>query len=101
MSLRCCVQLATRAGVPPGVINVVTTQANVADVGREMCENDTVRKVTFTGSTPVAKLLYGLAAKGLKKCVVHAPPFRYSNRLTRAAVKGFHRSWRQCSVHRV
>ena len=51
------------------MINVVTTQANVVDVGREMCENDTVRKVTFTGSTPVAKLLYGMAAKGLKKCV--------------------------------
>ncbi|EPS98769.1 hypothetical protein FOMPIDRAFT_1024502 [Fomitopsis schrenkii] len=65
-------ELATRAGVPPGVINVVTTQANVVDVGREMCENDTVRKVTFTGSTPVAKVLYGLAAKGLKKVSIEA-----------------------------
>ncbi|KAH9938122.1 aldehyde dehydrogenase domain-containing protein [Fomitopsis serialis] len=65
-------ELATRAGVPPGVINVVTTQANVVDVGREMCENDTVRKVTFTGSTPVAKLLYGMAAKGLKKMSIEA-----------------------------
>lgn len=55
------------------MINVVTTQANVVDVGREMCENDQVKKVTFTGSTPVAKLLYGMAAKGLKKCVVDLP----------------------------
>ena len=62
--------MATRAGVPPGVINVVTTQANVSDVGREMCQNTAVKKVSFTGSTPVAKLLYGLAATTLKKCVV-------------------------------
>ena len=63
------VQLATRAGVPAGVINVVTTQANVAEVGREMCENTAVKKVSFTGSTPVAKLLAGMAASTLKKYV--------------------------------
>ena len=56
--------------MPPGVINVVTTQANVAEVGREMCENTAVKKVSFTGSTPVAKMLYGMAASTLKKCVV-------------------------------
>lgn len=66
------VELATRAGVPPGVINVVTTHANVSEVGREMCENVAVKKVSFTGSTPVAKMLYGLAAGTLKKCVVLA-----------------------------
>ncbi|PCH40930.1 succinate-semialdehyde dehydrogenase I [Wolfiporia cocos MD-104 SS10] len=65
-------ELATRAGVPPGVINVVTTQANVNAVGREMCENPAVRKVTFTGSTPVAKMLYGYAAQGLKKVSIEA-----------------------------
>jgi len=32
-----------------------------------MCENKAVRKISFTGSTPVAKLLYGLAAPTLKK----------------------------------
>ncbi|KAI0658692.1 succinic semialdehyde dehydrogenase [Cubamyces menziesii] len=66
------VELATRAGVPPGVINVVTTQANVSDVGREMCQNTAVKKVSFTGSTPVAKLLYGLAATTLKKVSIEA-----------------------------
>ena len=60
-------KLATRAGVPPGVINVVTTQANVGDVGKEMCTNHTVHKVSFTGSTPVAKLLYGYASGTMKK----------------------------------
>ncbi|RPD67539.1 succinic semialdehyde dehydrogenase [Lentinus tigrinus ALCF2SS1-7] len=66
------VELATRAGVPPGVINVVTTQANVAVVGREMCENPAVKKVSFTGSTPVAKMLYGMAASTLKKVSLEA-----------------------------
>lgn len=51
------------------MINVVTTHANVSEVGREMCENVTVKKVSFTGSTPVAKMLYGMAAGTLKKCV--------------------------------
>jgi succinate-semialdehyde dehydrogenase/glutarate-semialdehyde dehydrogenase len=49
------------------VINVVTTQKNVADVGRELCSHKAVRKVTFTGSTPVGKLLTGIAAGTLKK----------------------------------
>ena len=63
----CTIQLATRAGVPPGVINIVTTQANVSEVGREMCENPIVKKISFTGSTPVAKILYGMASSTLKK----------------------------------
>lgn len=65
-------ELARRAGVPDGVINIVTTQKNVDVVGREMCENNTVKKVTFTGSTPVAKLLYGMAASTLKKVSIEA-----------------------------
>ncbi|KAG6820684.1 hypothetical protein H0H93_013202 [Arthromyces matolae] len=65
-------ELATRAGVPDGVINVVTTFKNVKEVGKEMCENKTVKKVTFTGSTPVAKLLYGMASTTLKKVSIEA-----------------------------
>jgi hypothetical protein len=68
-------QLARRAGVPDGVINVVTTEKNVQEVGKEMCESKVVRKVTFTGSTRVAKLLYGMAASTLKKCVRHYIPY--------------------------
>ncbi|KAJ7270774.1 succinic semialdehyde dehydrogenase [Mycena haematopus] len=66
------VELARRAGVPDGVINVVTTQKNVAEVGKEMCESKIVKKVTFTGSTPVAKLLAGMAASTLKKVSLEA-----------------------------
>ncbi len=60
-------KLANRAGIPAGVINVVTTHANIADVGRELCENPIIKKVSFTGSTPVAKMLYKYAAGTMKK----------------------------------
>ncbi|THH27639.1 hypothetical protein EUX98_g6546 [Antrodiella citrinella] len=66
------VELATRAGIPPGVINVITTSANVAEVGKELCENPIVKKISFTGSTPVAKLLSGYAATTLKKVSIEA-----------------------------
>ncbi|KAK2465967.1 hypothetical protein APHAL10511_001608 [Amanita phalloides] len=65
-------ELSRRAGVPDGVINMVTTQKNVSQVGREMCENKMVKKVSFTGSTPVAKLLYGMASTTLKKVSIEA-----------------------------
>ncbi|KAF8165723.1 succinate-semialdehyde dehydrogenase [Crassisporium funariophilum] len=65
-------ELGRRAGIPDGVINIVTTQKNVVEVGKEMCENKIVKKVSFTGSTPVAKLLYGMAATTLKKVSLEA-----------------------------
>lgn len=65
-------ELASRAGIPDGVINIVTTQSNVSDVGKLMCESPAVRKVTFTGSTNVAKLLYGMSASTLKKISLEA-----------------------------
>ncbi|TFK25993.1 succinate-semialdehyde dehydrogenase [Coprinopsis marcescibilis] len=65
-------ELADRAGIPQGVINIVTTQKNVIEVGRELCENKAIKKVSFTGSTPVAKLLYGMAASTLKKVSLEA-----------------------------
>lgn len=63
-------QLAIRAGVPDGVLNIVTTEKHLKDVGREMCENPIVKKVSFTGSTPIAKLIASQAASTLKKCVL-------------------------------
>lgn len=61
------VELARRAGVPDGVINVVTTLKNTPEVGRELCQNPTVKKLSFTGSTPVGKLLMAQSAGTLKK----------------------------------
>ncbi|KAL6309808.1 succinate-semialdehyde dehydrogenase [Sparassis latifolia] len=86
------VELANRAGVPPGVINVVTTQANVNEVGREMCENVAVKKVSFTGSTNVARLLYRMAASTIKKVSIeaggNAPFIVFDDADVNAAVEG-------------
>ncbi|KAI0304050.1 succinic semialdehyde dehydrogenase [Russula brevipes] len=65
-------EIGRRAGIPDGVVNVITTQKNVADVAKEMCENNSVKKVTFTGSTPVAKQLYKMAASTIKKMSIEA-----------------------------
>ncbi|KAI0700613.1 succinic semialdehyde dehydrogenase [Cytidiella melzeri] len=65
-------ELATRAGIPPGVINVVPTNANIADVGRELCENVDIKKVSFTGSTNVGKMLYKYASSTMKKVSIEA-----------------------------
>jgi succinate-semialdehyde dehydrogenase / glutarate-semialdehyde dehydrogenase len=58
--------LAARAGVPPGVLNVVTGTAAAA-IGAELTGNPLVRKVTFTGSTAVGKKLMAQCAAGVKK----------------------------------
>ncbi|WVN84932.1 uncharacterized protein L203_100069 [Cryptococcus depauperatus CBS 7841] len=61
------VELARRAGVPEGVINVITTDANLQEVGKELCTNPIVHKVSFTGSTRVGKLIASQCSSTLKK----------------------------------
>ncbi|KGY09192.1 NAD-dependent succinate-semialdehyde dehydrogenase [Vibrio sinaloensis] len=58
--------LAEQAGIPKGVINVVTT-SRPAEVGEVLCCHPLVRKVSFTGSTPVGKLILRQAADTVKK----------------------------------
>ena len=58
-------ELAQRAGFPPGVLNVITGDA--PSIGGEMCANLTVRKVSFTGSTEVGRLLMKQVAPTIKK----------------------------------
>ncbi len=58
-------ELAERAGVPAGVFSVVT--GNPVDIGAEMTSNPIVRKVSFTGSTGVGKLLMKQCAGQVKK----------------------------------
>ncbi len=58
-------ELAIRAGLPPGVLNIVTGDA--AAIGKVFCEHPAVRFVGFTGSTAVGKLLMSQAASGVKK----------------------------------
>jgi succinate-semialdehyde dehydrogenase/glutarate-semialdehyde dehydrogenase len=59
-------ELADRAGLPKGVINVVTTN-RAPEVGRELTQNPLVRKFSFTGSTEVGKLLMAQCASTVKK----------------------------------
>jgi succinate-semialdehyde dehydrogenase / glutarate-semialdehyde dehydrogenase len=58
-------ELAERAGVPPGVFNVITGSA--AEIGGELTANPTVRKLSFTGSTEIGKLLMAQCAGTVKK----------------------------------
>ena len=59
------VELAERAGVPPGVINIVA--GRTSEIGSEMTSSDIVRKLTFTGSTPVGKKLMAACAGTVKR----------------------------------
>jgi succinate-semialdehyde dehydrogenase/glutarate-semialdehyde dehydrogenase len=57
--------LAEQAGVPAGVINIVT--GKTSEIGEEMTSNPIVRKLTFTGSTPVGKMLMAACSKTVKR----------------------------------
>ena len=58
--------IAERAGLPPGVLNIVTGD-DAAAIGIEMTGNPKVRKLSFTGSTAVGKQLMAQCAPGLKR----------------------------------
>jgi succinate-semialdehyde dehydrogenase/glutarate-semialdehyde dehydrogenase len=58
-------ELADRAGIPAGVFNIVTGSAT--EIGRELSSNPVVRKLTFTGSTEIGKLLLEQCAGTVKK----------------------------------
>lgn len=66
-SMLAMAELCERAGIPAGVVNVITTDSGTKDVGKEICENSHVKKVTFTGSTGVGKILMSQSASTLKK----------------------------------
>ncbi len=59
--------LAERAGVPAGVFSVITSK-RASDIGKEFCENPRVKKLTFTGSTEVGRILLRQAADQVLKC---------------------------------
>jgi succinate-semialdehyde dehydrogenase/glutarate-semialdehyde dehydrogenase len=60
-------KLAEMAGLPKGVLSVVTSTSS-SEVGKEFCENPKVRKLTFTGSTEVGRTLLKQAADQVMKC---------------------------------
>jgi succinate-semialdehyde dehydrogenase/glutarate-semialdehyde dehydrogenase len=83
-------ELASRAGVPAGVLNVVTGDA--VEIGRELTSNPVVRKLSFTGSTAVGRLLMAQSASTIKKLTLelggNAPFIVFDDADVDAAVEG-------------
>jgi succinate-semialdehyde dehydrogenase/glutarate-semialdehyde dehydrogenase len=83
-------ELAERAGVPKGVLNVVTGSAS--EIGGELTSNPTVKKLSFTGSTEVGKLLMEQCARTVKKVSLelggNAPFIVFDDADIDAAVEG-------------
>ncbi|MGI3209936.1 NAD-dependent succinate-semialdehyde dehydrogenase [Roseovarius tibetensis] len=83
--------LAERAGIPAGIFNIVPSTED-AEIGREFCENPGVRKLTFTGSTEVGRILLRQAADQVLKCAMelggNAPFIVFDDADLDAAVEG-------------
>jgi succinate-semialdehyde dehydrogenase / glutarate-semialdehyde dehydrogenase len=61
-------ELALRAGIPPGVLNMLTADAaNSIAIGKVLCASDVVRHISFTGSTEVGRILMAQSAPTVKK----------------------------------
>ncbi len=84
------VELAERAGVPAGVFSVVTGDAPA--IGAQFTGHPSVRKLSFTGSTPVGRLLMGQCAETIKKVSLelggNAPFIVFADADINAAVEG-------------
>jgi succinate-semialdehyde dehydrogenase / glutarate-semialdehyde dehydrogenase len=83
--------LAERAGIPKGVFSILTS-SKASDAGKEFCENPKVRKITFTGSTEVGRILLKQSAEQIKKCSMelggNAPFIVFDDADLDAAVEG-------------
>ncbi|MCF6315031.1 MAG: NAD-dependent succinate-semialdehyde dehydrogenase [Marinosulfonomonas sp.] len=83
--------LGERAGIPAGVFSVVPS-TDASGVGKEFCENPIVRKLTFTGSTNVGRILLRQAADQVMKCSMelggNAPFIVFDDADLDAAVEG-------------
>jgi succinate-semialdehyde dehydrogenase/glutarate-semialdehyde dehydrogenase len=61
-------ELAVRAGIPAGVLNILSADAaNSIAIGKVLCASDTVRHISFTGSTEVGRILMAQSAPTVKK----------------------------------
>ena len=91
LSALALVVLGEEAGIPPGVLNIITTSDSKA-VGKELCESPVVRKVSFTGSTAVGKTLMEQSASTIKKISLelggNAPFIVFEDADIDAAVEG-------------
>ena len=85
--------LAEQAGIPPGVLNIITADSdNSIAIGKVLCASPIVRKVTFTGSTPVGRILMQQSASSIKKMSLelggHAPFIVFEDADIDAAIDG-------------
>jgi succinate-semialdehyde dehydrogenase/glutarate-semialdehyde dehydrogenase len=84
-------ELATQAGIPAGVFSVVPT-SRPAEVGRELTQNPLVRKISFTGSTEVGRILMRQAAENIVRVSLelggHAPTIVFDDADLDVAVDG-------------
>jgi succinate-semialdehyde dehydrogenase/glutarate-semialdehyde dehydrogenase len=86
-------ELAQRAGMPPGVLNVITADADQSiAVGKALCASDLVRHLSFTGSTEVGRILMQQCAPTVKKLALelggNAPFIVFNDADLDAAVEG-------------
>ena len=83
--------LAERAGIPAGLFSVITSKRS-SEIGKEFCENPAIRKLTFTGSTEVGRILLKPAADQVLKCSMelggNAPFIVFDDADLDAAVEG-------------
>ena len=83
--------LADRAGLPKGVLSIIPSSRS-SEIGKEFCENPIVRKLTFTGSTEVGRILLRQAADQVMKCSMelggNAPFIVFDDADLDAAVEG-------------
>jgi len=90
LSALALMELAERAGFPKGLVNMVT--GRTAEIGAEITSNPIVRKVTFTGSTPVGKQLMAECAQTVKRTSMelggNAPFIIFDDADIDAAVQG-------------
>ncbi|MET3107155.1 succinate-semialdehyde dehydrogenase/glutarate-semialdehyde dehydrogenase [Oxalobacteraceae bacterium GrIS 2.11] len=93
LSALALVELARRAGLPAGVLSVVTADShNSIEIGKLLCASKTVRHISFTGSTPVGRILMQQSAPTVKKLALelggHAPFIVFEDADLDAAVEG-------------
>jgi succinate-semialdehyde dehydrogenase/glutarate-semialdehyde dehydrogenase len=86
-------ELAMRAGIPAGVLNLLTADgANSIAVGKVFCASDTVRHISFTGSTEVGRILMAQSAPTVKKLALelggNAPFIVFDDADVDSAVEG-------------
>lgn len=83
--------LADRAGLPKGILSIIPSSRS-SEIGKEFCENPIIRKLTFTGSTEVGRILLKQASEQIMKCSMelggNAPFIVFDDADIDAAVEG-------------